>query len=246
MRPPDQSPTSLFGRSEYASGPVRTVTQLATPPLPRLAPDGVFDAFGWCASGELTWGRRAGGFDAAAEVTSANPPEMIFVLRKDAPFLPRERAKLHAPGMGFEGGEEEAKEEWALAPWGIDDATDALFEHRAEPSEHLWLAASSITSLFWGLHDWAHFHNHGPFERRAWTELQCDVSALAWLEVNRAVLEAIGVDEGVRERVRREVTRVAEARFAEETSEIDRFDASLLGAERVRAIARELRASQMD
>jgi hypothetical protein len=207
------------------------MVRLQTPPLPRLVPDGVFDAFGWCVSDALAWGRPGGRpFDATAEVTSANPAGMVFVMTGDVAFLPRETAKLHAAGMGLE-------EEWALAPWAIDDATDTLFERRARPGEHLWLAASSVASLFWGLHDWAHFHNHGPFERRAWTELQCDVSALAWLEVNRAALEEVGIDAGVRERVRREAEDVAAARFAEETSEIDRFDASLYAAERVRAIA---------
>jgi hypothetical protein len=220
--------------------PVRRIATLETPPLPRLAPDGVFDAFGWCASDRLGWGRPAARpLDVEADVTSDNPPGMVFVMRRETPFLPRELAELHAPGMGLEGA-------WALAPWGIDEATDALYAHRATPGEHLWLAASSVASLFWGLHDWAHFHNHGPFERRAWTELQCDVSALAWLEVNRAVLAEAGVTAPVRERVRREAARVATQRFAEEASEIEPFDATLYGADRIRAIAHGIAPRQMD
>jgi hypothetical protein len=216
------------------------MTRLQTPPLPRLVPDGVFDAFAWCASDGLAWGRPGDqAFDTASEVTSANPAGMVFVMTGDVAFLPREVAKLHAAWLG-ETGLVGLDEEWALAPWAIDEATDTLFERRARPGEHLWLAASSVASLFWGLHDWAHFHNHGPFERRAWTELQCDVSALAWLDVNRAVLEEVGVGAEVRERVRREVEEVAAARFAEETSEIDRFDASFFAADRVRAIAQAI------
>jgi hypothetical protein len=202
---------------------------LATPPLSRVVPDGVFDAFGWCASERLLWGRAPDRpFDVESAITSANPPGMVFVLRRpaEAAFLPRELAALHAPGMGL-------TDEEALAPWGIDDATDMLFDHRARPADHLWLVAQSLASLFWGLHDWAHFHNHGPFERRAWTEVQCDVSALAWLELNRAT---IGIDEATWERARREVVGVARARFVEEAEEGAPFDASLLDADRVRGI----------
>jgi hypothetical protein len=202
---------------------------LATPPLPRLVPDGVFDAFGWCASDRLEWGRTPGRpLETTSAITSANPPGMIFVLRgASAPYLPRELAALHAPGMGFE-------DELALAPWGIDDATDALFEHRARPTEQMWLVAQSVASLFWGLHDWAHFHNHGPFERRAWTELQCDVSALAWMDLNRAV---VGIDEEAWERARREVVGVAADRFSEEG---ETFDASFFEGGRLRAIVASL------
>ncbi len=220
---------------------------LVTPALPQLVPDGVFDAFAWCRSARLDWGRapdqantgRANtgrAFDLEPAITSANPPEMIFVFRASdgAPYLPREMAALHAPAMGFAG-------EMALAPWAIDDATDLLFEHRAPPSDHLWLVAQSLASLFWGLHDWAHFHNHGPFERRAWTELQCDVSALVWLEMNRA---AIGIDERAWERARIEVVGVAKARFDEESERArgEVFEASLLEPDRVRAIAASLSA----
>jgi hypothetical protein len=182
--------------------------------VPRIAPDGVFDAFGWCASHRLTWGRPAGSaLDTETPITAANPPGMVFVLRdaERTPFLPRELARLHVPGMGL-------GEEWALAPWAIDDATDLLYEHRAPPDEHLWLATGSIAGLFWGLHDWAHFHNHGPFDQRAWTELQCDAAALAWLWRNR---EAIGLREEAWERARAEVIGVGRARFAAEGGELD-------------------------
>jgi hypothetical protein len=104
-------------------------------------------------------------------------------------------------------------EEWALAPWAIDDATDLLYEHRARPRDLLWLATGSLAGLFWGLHDWAHFHNHGPFEQRAWTELQCDASALVWLWVNRDLIE---LPEPAWERARGEVATVARARFEAE------------------------------
>lgn len=204
---------------------------LATPALPCIVPDGVFDAFGWCASERLEWGRAPDRpFDLTSAITSANPPGMVFVVGAGArgdrmAFLPRELAALHAPGMGF-------GDELALAPWGIDDATDGLYEHRARPSDHLWLVAQSLASLFWGLHDWAHFHNHGPFDRRAWTELQCDVSALGWLDLNRTT---IGIDEAAWERARHEVLEVARARFAEEEEE-EAFDASFYDAARVRAL----------
>ena len=126
-------------------------------------------------------------------------------------FLPRELAALHAPGMGF-------GDELALAPWGIDDATDGLYEHRARPSDHLWLVAQSLASLFWGLHDWAHFHSHGPFTQRAWTELQCDASALAWLWRNR---ETIGLSASRWLTLYDAAVRIGRARFAEEGMAVD-------------------------
>ena len=151
---------------------------------------------------------------------------MVFVLRGEGervPFLPRELASLHVGGMGLTN-------EWALAPWAIDDATDLLYEHRTPPGEVLWLATGSVAGLFWGLHDWAHFHNHGPFEQRAWTELQCDAAALAWTWLNR---ETIGLDPAAWERARGEVVGVGRARFAAEGGELDE---AWLGAERVRGL----------
>jgi hypothetical protein len=200
------------------------VVWLETPPIPRIVPDGVFDAFGWCASDRLEWGRAAGRpIDPSTPVTAANPPRMVFVMRAECTFLPRELAALHVSDQGL-------GEAWALAPWGIDDATDLLWEHRTRPGELLWLAAGALDGLFWGLHDWAHFHNHGPFERRAWTELQCDAAALAWAWVNR---EAIGIDGATWDRMRREVIDVGRARFAAEGEELrDEW----LAADRVRGL----------
>jgi hypothetical protein len=199
-----------------------------------MVPDGIFDAFRWCESDVLEWGRPTGtvlrGPEAArrgaASITADNPPGMVFVMRRPLPFLPRELARLHVPGMGFQ-------EEWALAPWGIDDATDLLYEHRARPGDHLWLATESVEGLFWGLHDWAHFHNHGAFEphQRAWTELQCDATALAWMWVNRA---ALGMADDAWEDARRSVAVIAQRRFDAPAS--GTFDALLFDADRIRAL----------
>jgi len=207
---------------------MRGLVSLRTPPVPCIVPDGVFDAFGWCVSDELALGSPPGGaLDLETPITAANPPGMVFVMRGEVgAFLPRELASLHMAGMGL-------TTEWALAPWGIDDATDLLYAHRARPRDVLWLATGSLAGLFWGLHDWAHFHNHGPFEQRGWTELQCDAAALAWLWTNRG---AIGLREERWERARREVAAVGAARFAEEGG---RFEEDWLRAERVRGLVGE-------
>ena len=115
---------------------------------------------------------------------------MVFVIDDrvtpgERAWIPRELARLHAFGLGL--GDEEA-----LAPWAIDDATDGLHARRCRPREVFWLAADNMNALFWGLHDWAHFHNHGPFVERAENELQCDVAALAWMWRNR---DAIGISD---------------------------------------------------
>ena len=104
----------------------------------------------------------------------------------------------------------------------------SLYAHRVRPRDALWLAADNLNALFWGLHDWAHFHNHGPFEQRAWTELQCDASALAWLWKNRA-RSASRSDAW--ERVRDEAVLLSRQRFAAEGGT---FDEALLAAERLR------------
>ncbi len=180
---------------------------LQTPPVPRIVPDGVFDAFGWWPSDILEWGAPpAEAWTAGGPVTADNPPRMVFVMKRELSFLPRELARLHVPGMGL-------TDDWALAPYGIDDATDGLYLNRVPPREALWLAADSLRGVFWGLHDWAHFHSHGPFTERAWTELQCDATALAWLWANRG---ALSLDEGAWCRVRDDVERIGMARFAEE------------------------------
>ena len=184
---------------------------LETPPLPRIVRDGVFDAWSWCASSVLEWRpllaptRNA---LASGRITSANPPGLVFVLR-DAEahaFLPRELARLHAPGYGFE-------DEESLAPWAIDDATDLLYEHRTPPHDVFWLAASALDAVVWGLHDWAHFHNHGPFDEPAMTELQCDLLALAWLRRNA---RAIGLSDAVLQSVAHDLATLSQKRFADE------------------------------
>jgi hypothetical protein len=182
----------------------------------------VFDAFGWCASDELEW--RAARWDPSTPIDGSDPARMVFVVRESAAdFLPRELACLHAFGLGL-------VDEEALAPWAIDDATDMLHARRVRPRDALWLAADNLNALFWGLHDWAHFHNHGPFEQRAWTELQCDASALAWLWANR---EAIPLDGAEWEGVRRAVVRLSRERFAGEGLA---FDESALAASSVQAL----------
>jgi hypothetical protein len=186
-------------------------------------PEGVFDAFGWCDSDELEWRAPAGWWDASTPIDGADPARMVFVTRPGAgSFLPRELARLHAFDLGL-------TDEEALAPWAIDDATDGLHAHGVRPGDVLWLAADNLNALFWGLHDWAHFHNHGPFEQRAWTELQCDAAALGWLWENRA---RIPIGEADWERVRGDAVRLSRARFAAEGMA---FEESALGAEAVQA-----------
>jgi hypothetical protein len=196
--------------------------------------EGVFDAFGHARLKDLEW-RRPGGsagkpqapFDKSTPIDGANPERMVFVMRAECTFLPRELAYLHALGMGL-------SDEWCLAPYGIDDATDAFFERKLSPRDHLWLSADNLNALLWGLHDWAHFHNHGPFEERAMTELQCDVSALAWLTLNR---EAIGLDEQDLERVTKELRQISRGRFEAEGKTFDApyFDAREIDALLARA-----------
>ena len=112
------------------------------------------------------------------------------------------------------------------------DATDGLYAHRVRPRDALWLAADNLNALFWGLHDWAHFHNHGPFEQRAWTELQCDASALVWLWKNKG---AIGLASDAWERVHDGVVRLSRQRFESEGKTLDE---TLLAAGRVREMVR--------
>lgn len=174
-------------------------------------PDGVFDAFGWCKSDELVWRRPEARWDASSPVDGSDPARMVFVMHDEVDFLPKEKAFLHAYGMGL-------TDEWALAPYAIDDATDELYAQRRRPRDVLWLAADNLNALFWGLHDWVHFHNHGPFEQRAWTELQCDTTALAWIDLNRA---EIPIDQPRLDRLRDEVFTLIRARFADEEIAFD-------------------------
>ncbi len=186
---------------------------LDVPPMPRVVVDGVFDAWSWRASDVLEWRLphgRAAVLEHDAPIEGQNPPGLVFVLREGSPaarFLPCELARLHAFGYGLD-------DELALAPHAIDDATDLLYEHRVPPGEAFWLAASTLDALVWGLHDWVHFHNHGPFDQPAMTELQCDLVALAWLRLNAS---RIGLREDSVERVASDLARLARKRFADES-----------------------------
>ncbi len=202
---------------------------LRTPPLPCLVPDGVFDAFGWCASEQLVWRKPIGPIARGEPITADNPPRMAFVFRAGARSvdLPRELAHLHVGALAEE-------HEWALAPWAIDDATDGLYAARAPAGEVFELAGDRLTALVWGLHDFAHFHNHGPFEERAWTELQCDAAALVWLLINAS---AIGLSDEAWETARRELADLGRSRFA---SEEKSFDEAAMSATGLRAIAEAL------
>lgn len=172
--------------------------------------ESVFDAWAWCESDVLEWRRPATSLqlDKSLAVDSQNPPDLVFVFRDgaDSTFLPRELARFHAKGYGLE-------DEWALAPYAIDDATDLLYERRVRPRDLFWLAAPSLRALVWGLHDWAHFHNHGPFDEPALTELACDLVALSWLHDNR---EIIGVDDADLHRVALELAALSRSRFEAE------------------------------
>jgi hypothetical protein len=200
------------------------VVDLRTPPIARVVPEGVFDAFGWCDSDLLEWRRPAQAWRQDLAISSDNPPNMAFVLRHACDFLPLELARLHVRGLGLD-------EEWALAPYGIDDATDELHARAVRPRDLLWLAAEHLPQLAWGLHDWAHFHNHGPFVERAWTELQCDATALAWLWINRG---AIGLEVDAWERARGAFVGVSRQRF---DAEGKGFDAGVLDRERIEELA---------
>lgn len=160
------------------------VLRLATPPLPLLVPRETFDGFSWCASDVLEWHTPASDV-ALNALDDALPLRMAFVFRGDTAGLPAERAWLHtgrdqARAIGL------SEEALALAPYALDDATDQLWAQRRAPGDTLWLAADNVNALYWALHDWSHFHNHGDFTDRPSTELQCDAAALAWLWLNRA------------------------------------------------------------
>ncbi len=181
---------------------------LETPPLPLLVPPGTFDpgGFCWCASTEIEWRRPGAAIDLSTSHDGSDPTNMVFVMRGPCDFLPVELARLHAPGLGL-------TTEMALAPYAIDDATDELYARRVPPASLLWLAADNLNALFWGLHDWCHFHNHGPFVDRAYTELQCDAAALCWIRRNAGT---IGLDAGRWGRLRQEAEAQARSYFAAE------------------------------
>jgi hypothetical protein len=172
--------------------------------------DTVFDAWAWCESDVLEWRRNAASrhvahLDKSMVIDSENPGDLVFVFKEgaDSTFLPRELARFHARNYGLD-------EEWALAPYAIDDATDLLYERRVRPADLFWLAAPSLRALVWGLHDWAHFHNHGPFDEPAQTELACDLVAMHWLKINRDVA---GLDDGDLARVALELANLSRSRF---------------------------------
>lgn len=142
-----------------------------------------------------------------APMDATNPSDLAFVMHSECIFLPRELACLHARGYGLDD------RTWALAPYAIDDATDQLYERRVRPRDVLWLAAPSLPALFWGLHDWVHFHNHGPFDEPAMTELQCDLVALAWLRLNQQV---VGITDARIARLALELAGLSRWRFATE------------------------------
>jgi hypothetical protein len=195
-----------------------------------VAIERAFDAWAWCESDVLEWRRPAASsqLDRTLAIDSQNPAELVFVFKDgaDSTFLPRELARFHARGYGLD-------EEWALAPYAIDDATDLLYERRVRPRDLFWLAASSLRALVWGLHDWAHFHSHGPFDEPALTELACDLVALSWLRANR---EAVGVDDADLERVALDLAGLSRSRFEGEkkaapTSDLDGLFVSALAGE---------------
>ena len=99
------------------------------------------------------------------------------------------------------------------------------------------ITADNLNALFWGLHDWAHFHNHGPLDEPAWTELQCDTAALAWIVANRA---EIGLDEGRLARLHAELVALSARRFAGEGKP---FDPAWMDLARVRRFVDAERAS---
>lgn len=183
----------------------------------------VFDAWGWCASDTLEWRMPSSTdhrpIDTSIGIDSQNPADLVFVFKDsaDSSFLPRELARFHAKGYSLE-------EQWALAPYAIDDATDLLYERRIRPGDMFWLAAPSLRALVWGLHDWAHFHNHGPFDEPALTELACDLVALEWLRINAA---RVGVGVGDIDRVALELAALSRVRFEAEgaTSPVADLDA---------------------
>lgn len=202
---------------------------LRVPAVPRLVPASVFDAFAWCESSVLEWRSPAGTWDGSRVDRAENPSGMTFVLREGrGDFLPRELARLHAVGYGLE-------DEWALAPYGIDDATDLLYAHRVPPTGAMWLAADGLRALVWGLHDWSHFHNHGAFEERAWTELQCDASALVWLWINRN--EIPEMDETRWNETRDALEGLSRARFEDEEKS---FDEKILARDALLSIAAKI------
>lgn len=179
--------------------------RLSTGSIERLVDSAVLPAHEWTRPRWLDVLTPAT-LDMDSQITADNPPRMLFVLASTATLdLPAESGVLH-----FRELPEHSR---VLAPWAIDDATDRLFETRTPPEELLCLATDSLRGLFWGLHDWAHFHSHGPFERIAETELQCDVAALVWLWEARA---SFSIDAQRYARVVEDVLAIWRERFMAE------------------------------
>ncbi len=160
---------------------MRTVF-LSTPSLPLIVPGDTFDAFDWCPGTTLEW-RAPTDTIEVNPLDDALPLRMVFVFRAPWSVLPAELARLHtgrpmANALGL-------SDQYALAPYAIDDATDGFHLHHRAPTDTFWLATDNLNGLYWSLHDWAHFHNHGPFTDRPATEYQCDTAALAWVWRNR-------------------------------------------------------------
>jgi hypothetical protein len=156
--------------------------QWRVPPIGCAVSPEVFDAYAWNTSSTVRI-RRPSTLARAPLFSEDNPSEMGFVVSERGNFLPREDATLHFPDLCTPG-------ESLLAPYAIDDATDELYAHNVPADTCMVLVSRSVRGLFWGLHDWAHFHNHGPFENVPETELQCDLAALAWMKLNRELWNA--------------------------------------------------------
>ena len=179
---------------------------LAVPPCPNLAPEGVFDAYAWCASDTLSVLAPDGGIAPGRPLSGDNPPGFAFVFHGPQFGLPAEPGELHLPGLLPAGS-------MVLAPYAIDEATDGLYEQMIAPNAVFSLAVVRFDALYWALHDWCHFHNHGPFVQRAWTELCCDATALTWLNINARL---VGLQAHEQDELARAVHKLCTQRFADE------------------------------
>jgi hypothetical protein len=162
-------------------------TLLKTPPFERIVDAQVFDGWRWCEPTVLEWRTKRDAPTVRHSTLTDDPSEMAFVLRRAWDSLPTELARLHVGGQAYG-----LSDERCLSPFAIDDATDQCFEQRVEPHSVFWLATDHLDGLFWGLHDWAHFHHHGDFSDPTATELQCDFAAVFWLWINR---RAVGLSD---------------------------------------------------
>ncbi|MEI8257284.1 MAG: hypothetical protein WCJ30_16545 [Deltaproteobacteria bacterium] len=190
-------------------------TILVTPQLPLLVDASVFDAFAWNTSRVLEWRSPGPGIEVNP-LDGDLPLRMAFVLRAPWTDVPTETARLHVGRAPYGLGDEQA-----LAPYAIDDATDMLHAQLRDAHATFWLAADNLNALFWGMHDWGHFHNHGPFVERTATEVQCDTSALAWLWINRA---AIPLDDGAWAAFHTQVLALHQKRVADDPPRVSYDD----------------------